>query len=130
MGRDRREERKVTWEIDYLIFELLFVNTQEVEPWYETNCPPHKWCVVGSNSEIYLPKLGVRHIVVYSIPFRLEWTENLVPVCKPVRDNPPFHLGSNFGMFRVIPAISGGISIPTCTLLSFFFFFFWVALWY
>ena len=41
-------------------------------------------------------------IVVYSVPFRPERTENLVPVCKPVRDTPPFHLGQNFGLFRPV----------------------------
>ena len=38
--------------------------------------------------------------VVYSVPFRPERAENLIPVCKPIRDNPPFHLGLNFGVFR------------------------------
>ena len=44
--------------------------------------------------------------VVDSVSFRLERTENLVPVYKLVRGNPPFHLGSNFGMFRIITGVS------------------------
>ena len=44
--------------------------------------------------------------VVDSVPFRLERTENLVPVYKLVRGNPPFHLRSNFEMFRVITDVS------------------------
>jgi hypothetical protein len=43
--------------------------------------------------------------VVYSIPFRPERTENLVPACKPVRDTPMFHLGQNFGLFRPLYVI-------------------------
>ena len=38
--------------------------------------------------------------VVYSVSFRPERTENLVPACKPVRGTPMFHLGQNFGLFR------------------------------
>jgi hypothetical protein len=49
--------------------------------------------VISNQLEVEADLLVVPTIVVYSIPFRLERTENLVPVCKPVRDTPPFHLG-------------------------------------
>jgi hypothetical protein len=51
-------------------------------------------------------KFGGKTKVVYSVPFRPEQTENLVPVCKPVRGNPPFHLRLNFEVFRVISGVS------------------------
>ncbi len=50
--------------------------------------------------------LGIQSKVVDSVLFRSKWTENLVPVCKPVCGNPPFHLGLNFGVFRVILGVS------------------------
>jgi hypothetical protein len=37
-----------------------------------------------------------------SVPFRPEQTEYLVLICKLVRGNPSYHLGSNIGSFRVI----------------------------
>ena len=51
-------------------------------------------------------KFGGKTKVAYSVPFRPEWRENLVPVCKPVQGNPSFHLGLNFGVFRVISGVS------------------------
>ncbi len=50
---------------------------------------------------------GVMFKVVDSVPFWQKWMENLVPICKLIRGNPPFHLGSNFGVFRVISASMG-----------------------
>ena len=53
--------------------------------------------------------------VVHSVPFRPEQTENLVPVCKPVRDNPHSTSGKIsecFGEFRGVSAsmcISAGL---------------------
>ena len=41
----------------------------------------------------------VRTIVVYFVPFRPERTENLVPVCKPVRDTSHFTSGKISGCF-------------------------------
>jgi hypothetical protein len=37
--------------------------------------------------------------VVNTVPFWLEWPENLVPVYKPKRETPLFHLGKIFGPF-------------------------------
>ena len=45
---------------------------------------------------------GVTSIVINTILFRPEQPKFFVPVCKPVPETPPFHLGSNFGQFRSI----------------------------
>ena len=67
--------------------------------------------------------------VVYFVPFRPERAENLIPVCKPIRDNPPFHLGLNFGVFRPFWWILGCFwpiwaFQPVCFLGDFVFIFF------
>ena len=48
--------------------------------------------------------------VIDSVPFRLEQPEYFVPVCKQIRKYLTFHLGSNFNLFRIIPAISANFS--------------------
>ena len=48
--------------------------------------------------------------VIDSVPFRSERPEYFVLVCKLVRKYLTFHLGSNFNLFRIIPAISANFS--------------------
>ena len=45
--------------------------------------------------------------VINSVPFRPEWPENTVPASKPEWYNPLFHLGTNSGSFRDVPAVLG-----------------------
>jgi hypothetical protein len=44
-------------------------------------------------------KISIISIVVYSVPFGPERTENLVPVCKPVQDTPHSISGKISGCF-------------------------------
>ena len=84
------------------------------------------WKLEGGGFLYHTGKLhwfAVKRNVVYSVPFRPEWTENLVSICKPIRGNPPFHLGSNFGCFesfRVFRWVSGHFG--QFTFWEFFFF--------
>ena len=48
--------------------------------------------------------------VIDFVPFRSEQPEYFVPVCKQIRKYLTFHLGSNFNLFRIIPAISANFS--------------------
>ena len=48
--------------------------------------------------------------VIDSVPFRSEQPEYFVPVCKQIQKYLTFHLGSNFSLFRIIPAISANFS--------------------
>ena len=48
--------------------------------------------------------------VIDSMPFWPEQPEYFVPVCKQIQKYLTFHLGSNFILFRIIPAISANFS--------------------
>ena len=48
--------------------------------------------------------------VIDSMPFWPEQPEYFVPVCKQIQKYLTFHLGSNFSLFRIIPAISANFS--------------------
>ena len=74
-------------------------------------------------------------IVVYYVLFRPKRTENLIPICKPVRDNPPIPSRvkfqgvsvcfSRFGEFR---SVSAGMCISVGLLFWFFFILFFSLL--
>ena len=52
----------------------------------------------------------IQTIVINTVPFRPEWTEFFVPVCKPVPKTPPFHLGPDFGVFWPVSAVPANFS--------------------
>ena len=62
--------------------------------------------VLGSKVCVFCFVL-IKGTIINSVPFRPEWPENIILASKLKWYTPLFHLGTNSGSFRGVPAVSG-----------------------